>query len=97
MITLATQIMKTFFMKGKPNELNTSRRLIINCTNRLQRDGPIEQLFDPIISNIMVDQLTDSYERFRHSEMFLKVLDILVLGIYDEENPIMSSSPTSIS
>ena len=67
---LARQIMDTFFEAGSPNELNTSQRLITQTRNMFETDGPIPTLFDHLVTDILVEQLNDTFARFKRSEEF---------------------------
>lgn len=61
---IAKSIMKTFFEKGFINKLNTSSRLIRKCVNDYTQNGAKEDLFDDNLSNIISEQLSDTFTRF---------------------------------
>ena len=69
--TMAKQIIRTFFTLSSPNELNISSRQKSTTIDLLQKQGPTVALFDSILSNVLSDQMSDTFARFKKTEIFI--------------------------
>jgi hypothetical protein len=75
---LASKIIKTFFEKDSPNELNTSSLLINKCIDDFKENGPKENIFDKILNTILAEQLSDTFIRFKQTDNFDIVAHIII-------------------
>lgn len=70
---MAQKIIKSFITNGSILELNITDNLRKEVTQKLESEGPIVTLFDKAILDIELTVLTDSFQRFKHSDLFTKM------------------------
>lgn len=74
----AQELFDRYLKPGAPNEINVSHTVIMNIKNQIDTLGDDEvlptNLFNPATHQILILMQSDSYERFRRSEHFERML-----------------------
>ena len=71
-VSRADQILKIFFTSDSIYEINTSRSFLITLKEEMEENCSCE-LFDEILKDVMNTNLSDTFQRFRFSDLYIEM------------------------
>ena len=69
------QMMSTFFDSDSMHEINTSKKLITSLKEEIEKNNFSDDFFDSILTDVIQTNLSDTFQRFKNSELFKEMKD----------------------